>query len=87
MMLAAVTAGTGDDREVLVPVGESRSAGEWTVELDRLETGRTGRYEFVRAVLFVDTGRGSTLHESELRAYDDQPIPSAESSIDRLDHR
>lgn len=82
VMLAAVIASTGDDRTFLVQVGATTAAGDWTVELDRLETGRTDRYEFVRAVVVVDVGTGPTTHETELRAYDDQPTPTAESAVD-----
>ncbi len=81
VMLGAVAAGTGDDHQVRVGTGEVATIGAWTVELERLDVGSTDRFEFVRAVVVVDLGGTRSRHEPELRAYEDQPIPTAESSI------
>lgn len=87
VILGAVTSSGGTDDTVHLAVGESveldSSASDDALRLSLVElsTGRSGRFEYVRGVVDLDSGDGSARYEPELRAYERQPIPTAEAVI------
>ncbi|MEM9036387.1 MAG: cytochrome c-type biogenesis CcmF C-terminal domain-containing protein [Actinomycetota bacterium] len=81
LLLAATVAASGGDERISLDVGETREVGSWTITLESIVTGETDRYELVRARVTVLADGRTTEHEPELRAYDGQLVPTAESSI------
>ena len=82
LILGAMTASGGTDVEVTVPAGEQRSAEDITVGLRSLEATSRQRYEAVSAVVAVTTGDRQIVATPELRAYEEQQVPTIEAVID-----
>ena len=88
LLLGAVASSGGSDDTIRINVGQSTDVDRLSspavseLGLVALTPGRTDRYEYIRATIELEQGNSRAQYVPELRAYEDQRIPTTEAVID-----
>lgn len=81
LLVGAAGSALGTSSQRTVDVGASTTVAERQFTLTRLDTGDNGRFEFVSARFEVVDGGTTRVMAPEIRAYEDQRLPTSEAAL------